>query len=52
MAYEANRPETVEEAFNRGKEAHQEGMNPFRNTSMDDWELNNAWLDGFESRDK
>ncbi len=51
MADAMNRPETVDESFNRGRESHHEGMNPFRNMGVDSYELNNAWMDGFESRD-
>lgn len=51
MADAMNRPTTVEEAFQRGLEAHHEGMNPFRNMGVEHYKLNNAWMDGFQSRE-
>lgn len=51
MATAMNRPETVEESFERGSQSHHEGMNPFRNTGIEDYELHNAWVDGFNSRE-
>lgn len=44
----SNRPQSTKEAFEHGKNAHCEGMNPFRNTGVEDYELYNAWMKGFE----
>lgn len=46
----SNRPQSTKEAFEHGKNAHCEGMNPFRNTGVEDHELYNAWVKGFEQR--
>lgn len=45
------RPKTEAEAYEHGKNSHVEGMNPFRNMGVEVYKLNNAWYDGFESRD-
>lgn len=46
------RPKTKEEAYEHGKKSHVEGLNPFRNMGTEVHELNTAWYEGFESREK
>jgi hypothetical protein len=45
-----SKPTTVEEAYTHGKQSHIEGLNPFRNMGVEAHLLNNAWYNGFESR--
>ena len=44
------RPKTEKEAYEHGKKSHVEGLNPFRNMGVDSYKLNNAWYEGFNSR--
>ena len=47
-----NIPMTKDDAFKNGKKATHEGHNPYRNRGFEFTELNTAWLEGFESRNK
>lgn len=52
MSLNQNIPTNTKDAFENGKNATNEGHNPFRNRGLEYAELHNAWLDGFESRNK